>query len=317
MNTKWMAATLLAVMISGSVIAQQKTEEVIVEGYGKKKKTEAITVEGRKLKKDESIIVRKKGDSKEKITIVVDGEKVVVNGKPIEEFNDENVEIIRSRGRNDYSVATFPRIAGSVNYNGSYSYASNTANKAQLGVNTEKDEKGARVTSVTKGSAAEKAGIKKYDIIKKINDTKVENNTDLYEVIGKFKPEDKVTVTYIRDGVEGTLTATLQKNKTISWATGEFFYGKQRIGLQIQDVEEGDGVKVLDVDDETPAAKAGLKENDIITEIDGKDLKNVDEFKTKTQELKEGEAIKIKYKRDGKSSTTEIKIPKKLKTANL
>ena len=48
MNTKWMAATLLAVMISGSVIAQQKTEEVIVEGYGKKKKTEAITVEGRK-----------------------------------------------------------------------------------------------------------------------------------------------------------------------------------------------------------------------------------------------------------------------------
>jgi serine protease Do len=317
MNTKWMAASMIALLVSGTAMAQQHDE---------------VVVEGRKLKKDESITVRKKGDSKEKITIVVDGEKVSVNGKPIEGFKDENVEIIRNRNVQGYKVATFPRvkpvagvrapmdIAYNYNFDGGIGTSfSSGGNKAQLGVHTEKDEKGARITSITKGSAAEKAGLKKYDIIKKINDTKVENDNDLYEAIGKFKPEDKVTVTYIRDGVEATATATLQKNKTISWASGDTFfaYGKPRIGLQVQDVEEGDGVKVLDVDDDTPAAKAGLKENDVITEVNGKDLKNVDEFRTASKDLKDGDVLKVKYKRDGKSTTTEIKIPKKLKTANL
>jgi serine protease Do len=315
MNRKFIGTALIALMFAVPVLAQQNEE---------------VVVEGRKSKKDESITVRKKGDSKEKITIIVDGEKVSVNGKPIEEFKDENVEIIRNRTASGYKVATFPRIkvAGAMaplesTYNYNYnldamgSGFSAGGNKAQLGVHTEKDEKGARITSITKGSAAEKAGLKKYDIIKKINDSKVENDNDLYEVIGKFKPEDKVTVTYIRDGAEATLTATLQKNKTVSWASGDFFYGKPRIGLQVQDVEEGNGVKVLDVDDETPAAKAGLKENDVITEVNGKELKNVDEFRTASKDLKDGDVLKVKYKRDGKSANTEIKIPKKLKTANL
>lgn len=321
MNTKWMAATLLAVMVSGSAIAQQKeVEEVTVERQGTKKKNEAVIVEGKKLKKDESIIVRKKGDSKEKITIVVDGEKVVVNGKPIEEFSDENVEIIRSKSRNGYSIATMPRITGTYNFNSNsgYSYSSSTGNKAFLGVTSEKDEKGARVTGITKGSAAEKAGLKKYDIIIKIGETKIENDNSLHEAIGKYKPEDKVLVTYIHDGKEEMVTAVLGKNKSMSFATnGVYWTGKPKIGLQIQDVEEGNGVKVLDVDDETPAAKAGLKENDIIIEVGGKELKNVEEFKTLSKDLKDGDALKIKYKREGKSSTTEIKIPKKLKTANL
>lgn len=316
MNKKFIGTALIALMFSGAAIAQQNEE---------------VVVEGRKLKKDESITVRKKGDSKEKITIVVDGEKVSVNGKPIEEFKDENVEIIRNKNVHGYSVATFPRVKAATaarapmaynfnydyNVNGIGSTFSSGENKAQLGVNTEKDEKGARITSVTKGSAAEKAGLKKYDIIKKVNDTKVEDNNDLHEAIGKFKPEDKVTITYIRDGVEGTVTATLQKNKSLIWANGTFFYGKTRLGLQIQDVEEGNGVKVLDVDDDTPGAKAGLKENDVITEVNGKDLKNVDEFREASKDLKDGDVLKIKYKRDGKSTSTEIKIPKKLKTANL
>ncbi len=315
MNTKWMAATLLAVMVSGSAMAQQTETEK--------------EVKGKKLKKDESIIVRKKGDSNEKITIVVDGEKVSVNGKPIEEFKDENVEIIRSKSRNGYAIATTPRLnlASKINVPMAYSYNYNYnqdgmsfgGNKAVLGVTSDKEGSGAKITTVTKESAAEKAGLKVGDIIKKINDAVIDDSNDLYSVIGKYKPEDKVTITYLRDGKENTTTATLTKAKTISWGNGDSFSWsrKPRIGLQIQDVEEGNGVKVLDVDEETPAAKAGLKEDDIITEIDGKDLKNVDEFKTKTQELKEGDTIKVTYKRNGKSATADIKIPKKLKTANL
>ena len=92
---------------------------------------------------------------------------------------------------------------------------------------------------------------------------------------------------------------------------------KPKLGLQIEDLEEGNGVKIIDIDTDLPAGKAGLKENDIITEINGKELKSVDDLKAKMKETKEGESIKLTYKRNGNLQTTEIIIPKKLKKANL
>src|SRR5437867_2833017 len=47
-----------------------------------------------KDKKDEDIIIRKKGDSKEKLTIVIDGDKVTINGKPVDEYKSDDVDII-------------------------------------------------------------------------------------------------------------------------------------------------------------------------------------------------------------------------------
>ena len=92
---------------------------------------------------------------------------------------------------------------------------------------------------------------------------------------------------------------------------------KPRLGVQIQDVEEGTGVKIIGVDDESVAGKAGLKEKDVIVDVDGKEIKNVDDLRTKINEAKEGDSFKIKYKRDGKTQTADVKFPKRLKTANL
>ena len=47
-------------------------------------------------KKDENIIIRKKGGSNEKITVVIDGDKVTVNGKPVDDFKSDNVDILRN-----------------------------------------------------------------------------------------------------------------------------------------------------------------------------------------------------------------------------
>ena len=98
----------------------------------------------------------------------------------------------------------------------------------------------------------------------------------------------------------------------------EFSYNRRpRLGLEIQDLEEGKGVKILDVDEETPAAKAGLQKGDVISEVDGKPIGSVDDLKSKVKDLKEGESIKITYTRAGKTQNTEIKFPKKIKTAEL
>lgn len=294
--------------------------------------------------KETDVIIRKKGDGKEKTTIVIDGNDITVNGKPIDELKETDVEILRRNGFD----AIAPRISGRVMpmLGGAKMFGGDISlNKAFLGVTTNASDKGAKVVSVQKESPAEKAGLKKDDIITKVNDTKIESSSDLYDAIGEYKPDDKVTVTYLRDDKQQTATITLEKNKNTSITlNGDFGNGfnrnfdfdmpqlrnlpringmefstgrKPRLGVEIQDLEEGKGVKVLDVDEETPAAKAGLRKDDIITAIDGKSIDSVDELQSTIRGMKEGDSFMLSYKRNGQSQTAEIRFPKKLKTADL
>lgn len=92
---------------------------------------------------------------------------------------------------------------------------------------------------------------------------------------------------------------------------------KQKLGVRIQDTEEGKGVKILDVDKDSPAEKAGLKKDDIVTEISGKKITNTDEMREGLMDNMEKPAYNIKATRNGSAMSFDIKIPKKLKTANL
>ncbi len=215
-------------------------------------------------------------------------------------------------------------------------------NKALLGVVTDKDDKGAKIKSVTKESAAEKAGLQKDDIITKINEDEIKSSDDLIKAIGKYQPEDKVDLTYIRDGQTKTTSTNLTKNnmkteKVFKWNDMDkmveemprmmaplmerrgmgMMMNKPKLGLKVQDVEEGDGVKILEVDENSAAAKAGLQKDDIVSSINNESCKNVDDLRAKTRTLKEGETYKVAYTRKGKKLSTEIKFPKKLKTADL
>ena len=85
----------------------------------------------------------------------------------------------------------------------------------------------------------------------------------------------------------------------------------------LQDVEEGDGVKVIELQDSSAAAKSGIQKNDIITNIDGTDIKNTDDAKEKINDVKDKNSYPVKVMRNGSPVTIEVKIPKKLKTTDL
>ena len=93
--------------------------------------------------------------------------------------------------------------------------------------------------------------------------------------------------------------------------------GAPRLGLSVQDTDDGKGVKVIDVDDESNAAKAGLKENDIITNFNGNEVNSADEVAKLVKENKDKPSISLKIQRDGKMQTIEVKMPRKIKTADL
>jgi serine protease Do len=293
---------------------------------------------------DESIIIHKKDSSKEKITVVIDGDNITVNGKPIDDFSSNDIDIIKQkRDMDDNDMRVFgyggnmpmmqraPRIEA---FRDDMMRKINS-NSAFLGVMTEETEKGAQVTDVTDSSAAEKAGLKEGDIITKIGDDKITGPDDLYKAVGKHKPDEKVLITFLRDGKQSTVNASLGKSNQVrvySWNTpGGFnfnkdfnhnfsfaFSDKPHLGISAQDTEDGNGVKVVDIDDEdSPAAKAGLKEGDIITQVNGKTITSTDDLRQSIKDVKKGDTVKITYKRSNQTQTVEIKLPKDLKTIDL
>jgi len=286
----------------------------------------------------ETVIIRKKNNKAEKLNIVVDGDKITVNGKPVEEYSDDNVSINTLKGTGNYSYS-FSN-ADAIAKNGDWNIYNNNfarsikSNKAILGVMTEKTDEGAKITNVTDESAADKAGLKEGDIITKLGDDKIEDSDDLYKAVGKYKADDKVTVTYKRDGKDATASVTLQKNKDIkvfgfngadnfklNMSPGiggySFKWGKPRFGVQAQDTEDGKGVKLLDVTEDLPADKAGLKEDDIITQVNGKNITSVEDLKEAIRDGKDGDTFKVTYTRGGETKTVDVKYPKELKTSNL
>ncbi len=70
---------------------------------------------------------------------------------------------------------------------------------------------GVVVTSITNGSGADKAGLKKGDIITKLNGNKVKNSAYLKYDLFQLEPNDQIEITYIRDGKEHTTKVTLTK----------------------------------------------------------------------------------------------------------
>jgi serine protease Do len=92
-----------------------------------------------------------------------------------------------------------------------------------------------------------------------------------------------------------------------------------KLGIKAQDTEDGKGVKVLEVDEESAAEKAGIKEGDIITSFDGKSINSVNELVDGNRAAREAKklTLPIEYLRDGKSQKVELKVPRKLRTAEL
>jgi serine protease Do len=90
---------------------------------------------------------------------------------------------------------------------------------------------------------------------------------------------------------------------------------KPKLGISVEDIESAEGVKIKNVTSGSPAEKAGLKTNDIIIQFDENKVSDVNDLKWNY--LQEGQVLKFTIQRNGEKKKIEVKIPKKLKSADL
>ncbi len=315
-------------------VKEQKEQKEQKEIKEQKEQKEIREDNRREKKATQEIVITTNGDKKESMIIVVDGDKITVNGKDASQDHDVSVtrRNVRDRGASVYSI--------------SGGNADDAPNTAMLGVSTRPDDAGARIASVTEKSGAEKAGLKEEDVITKIDSKTIASTDDVSAAIRAHKVGDRVDITYLRDGKEAKVTATLGKwegmsvqgfgsfnnlnynfdkiqteplklemfRNQLNWNSSG---GAPKLGLSVQDTDDGKGVKVLDVSDEGNAAKAGIEEEDVITEVDGKEVNSADEIAKIVRESKDKTSLKFKLTRDNKSKTVDVRVPRKLKTASL
>ncbi len=147
--------------------------------------------------------------------------------------------------------------------------------------------KGAIITNVREGGSAADANLKKDDVIIKFNGVAVNNATELQEQVGKYRPGDRVNITYIRNGREYTVPITL---KNIAGTTDVVPRGSGSgaiFGARFESLSSADrrtygidnGVKIVEINDGL-FRDLGLRKGTIITAINSKKVNSPDDVRS-------------------------------------
>ncbi len=148
---------------------------------------------------------------------------------------------------------------------------------------------GVYINEVLKGSAAEKAGLKKNDVIVAIDGQKVTDASSVQAKVNNYHPGDKATITYIRDGkqqeAQVVFQAVIQGEAVVQTDGGVIFYGAtlkeadtetlRRLGLK-------GGVEIVTLSN-GKMAEAGAREGSIITYVNGAAVSKPEEVVTKAK----------------------------------
>jgi len=148
--------------------------------------------------------------------------------------------------------------------------------------------RGALVSEVVGGSAAEKAGVHTGDIITAVNGQSVKSNAELRNVIGLLRVGDKVEIGIVRDGNPQRVTAIIAAIAAppavappVHAAAVATPHGLD--GATITDAPEAAGALVTTIEPGSPAALQGLEENDIIVRVNRDRVTNLEQLRAHTK----------------------------------
>ncbi|HAT75691.1 MAG TPA: serine protease [Flavobacterium sp.] len=148
----------------------------------------------------------------------------------------------------------------------------NSQASKELGV---KETQGFYINKVQKKSGAEKAGLQKGDIIIKLDDQNIATFADLSGYINTKRPNDKVEVTFIREGKDKVLPVVLSKNE---------FFNTEFKGIELENIASAEksrfhlngGVKIKSISNENLKQYEEELKGNIILSIDNVKVKDIE-----------------------------------------
>jgi membrane-associated protease RseP (regulator of RpoE activity) len=190
------------------------------------------------------------------------------------------------------------------------------------------EEPGIMITKIVKGEAAKKAGLKEGDILIEMDGKSIFDSNRLSKLIKKHNPGETVALKYMRKGKTKTMDLTL--GERVEKSSGNFFFGKNfptkikidrpsvYIGIKLQDLEgqlgeyfgaqDGKGVLITEVIEDSPAEKSKLKSGDVVVKIAGEKIKDAGDISKTLRDRKDGETVEVIVIRNGKEKTIEVNL---------
>lgn len=198
--------------------------------------------------------------------------------------------------------------------------------------NLNQDE-GIVVVDVVDGSPADEAGLRRKDVIIEFNGKKVDGSEPLADFVDETKVGDKVEIVVLRKGQKKILTLEIGEKPKSNWReysrqafTDQLFKNNLALaighrgymGVAIQDlndqlgdyfgVKDGDGVLITEVEEDSPAEKAGLNAGDVIVGADDEEITDTDDIFDVMSDKEEGDSVKITYLRKGEKHTVPVEV---------
>jgi serine protease Do len=197
-----------------------------------------------------------------------------------------------------------------------------------------KSQKGVLVKDVVEDSPADEAGIRREDVILIFDGKELDDSDELIRVVRKASPGDEVKLLIVRDGKEKSISVILGKVPKDDLQVLEYFpedkkfkaYSHSfssfggRIGVKVQDLNEqlgeyfgvkgGEGALITEADEDGPAYEAGLRAGDVIVEVDGEKIDDVDELRDEISDKDEGDKVEINVIRDRQPKKFTVEIEK-------
>jgi PDZ domain len=179
------------------------------------------------------------------------------------------------------------------------------------------------LSSVPEGCEGAKAGLKPHDVLLKVDQTAVNDAGKFNELLGNLQGK-KAHFSLLRQGKPLDMEiAVPQLPLAMAIDVGlshlDWTDDRYRIGVTLSEADgtlrshlklaDGEGLVVTEVVDDSPAAKMGVKQHDVLIELDGKRLTSVEAINGQIQEIKD-KTVLLKLLRSGQEVTCQI-APKK------
>lgn len=144
---------------------------------------------------------------------------------------------------------------------------------------------GVLVTDVLEGGAAKAAGMKKGDIIIKLNGVAIKSSPELQEQIAKYKPTDKISVQFKRDGKEMSVNAVLRAKVGDDANLANSSKAAEKLGGKLETVDKATaekndiagGVIVKELGNGI-LGKSRVEKGFVITQVNDKSINSVEDF---------------------------------------